>query len=347
MSAFSTSIQPTPRDQTVTITPAWRAGCPPSLINAIQDLIVSAHPHAPAYVLRPIGSALHSSGSLWSLSPQDASAAPGKKWVVKHGLYVKQEFDSLRRVWAAIGHTSQSETVPHPLALDAENRILTMSHLVVGPPLWSHLFGVGRLLRRDRAGAERAFRDTGRWLARFQRSSSSEQGPPPEIQDALDRLAQWPPLLSGLGSRLETRLREAAAKAVPGPLVLSHGDFAPRNVHCTGAGVAVLDWEMMPHGRRSPGYDLEHFRVLLDRHRLWLAVTANPARDVDEAFTGGYRESAPPVEPPANRAAVQIAARVVVLDRQIKASRRQPLRSLMTGRVGFARDIARQLESSR
>ncbi len=333
-------------DTALSITPAWRAGCPPALLGPIQSLVARSNPPHRDYLLRRIGSPLHSSGSLWSLEPRGPSAAQGSRLVIKHGLYVRQEYESLRRIWAAVGDLSHSETVPRPVGIDLENRLVAMSHLDVGATLWSQLFGVGRLLGSDELGAPRAFRQAGRWLASFQRASCSGTGRPPEIRDALERLDQWPRYLSGVRGRLQSRLRCAADKGVTGPLVLSHGDFAPRNVHSMGDGVGVLDWEMMPAGRRSPGYDLHHFLVLLGRHPLWLTMTAAPARELAELFARGYRESAPPPEPVVNRRAVRLAAQVIVLDRQLKASLRQPVRSILTGRVSFVRRIAQQLEQS-
>ena len=344
MSDFLPPHEPTVRARRPSITIQPRSKLPPSLFEPLQNLVARCCPDGRRFVLRPIGSKLHSSASLWTLDPQVPSPAGGSTLVVKHGAYAKQEYDALRRLWQAVSGTSLSATVPRPMAVDSEHRLLVMSHLPVRSTLWSLLFGSRRMLRLDHAAATQAFRACGHWLAQFQSASYATDGVPPELRQAQERLAEWPGFLRGLRDELSGRLREISAGVVPGPLVMSHGDFAPRNVHCSVNGVAVVDWEMMPLDSRSPGYDLEHFLVLLDRHRWWLALVGGPAHPLAQVFIRGYHEASPPVVPPQNRAAVQMAARVVVLDRQLKAIRRQPAWSLLSGRVGFVRDLAHLLK---
>lgn len=313
------------------------------MVRPIEELVARCCPEVGAFLLHPIGSMLHSSGSLWCLESAAHVGSSESRLVVKQGAYVDQEFASLRRLWDTVGDTALGRTVPRPVAVDLEHRLLLMSHLQLGPSLWSSIFGVQPLLRRNPDPAA-ALGHCGRWLACFQAASAKMgNGPPPEVRDALDRLTRWPGPLRSMKTRLDRLLRDAAERSAPVPLVLSHGDFAPRNVHRIPGGVAVVDWEMMSAGARSPGFDVEHFLVLLERHPLWMTLSGRSLGDLVKAFVGGYRAASPPAIPSESRRAIRLATRILVLDRQIKAIRRQPLRSLLSGRVGFVRDVARRL----
>lgn len=290
--------------------------------------------------VRPLGESWLASGRLWSVDDDNGA----RSLVAKEGAYLAKEWAALKRLERLLAESPLSITVPSPILIDRDRKAMLMSRVAGTSSLWMLGFGPRALMRLNRAHAEEAFGACGAWLARFQRESVAGNGVVPEIADAQERLNAWPQRWRPLGRRLHTALRDYASGGAVTPLVMSHGDFAPRNVLAGADGVSVVDWEMVPGGLRSPTHDRHHFELALYRQRLWGRFIGGWQRMMD-AFNDGYwGHNAPAISEEADRAA-RLATAVVVLDRQLKTQRRSPVRSLLVGRSWFIAQLARRLWS--
>lgn len=287
---------------------------------------------------RPLGESWLASGRLWSVD--DGSG--GRSLVAKEGAYLAKEWSALQQLERSLAQSPLSSTVPRPILIDREQKVMLMSRVAGTSSLWMLGFGPHALLRMNRQRAEAAFGACGAWLARFQRESVAGNGVVPEIADAVDRLNAWPRPWQPLRRRLLAALRHFASAAACTPLVMSHGDFAPRNVLATPDGVSVVDWEMVPDGLRSPTHDRHHFELALYRQRLWGRCVGGWRR-LFAAFNDGYVENSPPAISEESDRSARLATAVVVLDRQLKTQRRSPVRSLLVGRSWFIAQLARRL----
>jgi hypothetical protein len=144
------------------------------------------------------------------------------------------------------------------------------------------------------------------WLAKLQRQrasvpllvaadSAAEQAWASELGRACPRQARR---LGLIAERLAKRLQRE-----PGPLVLSHGDYHPKNVLVTAVSTTVIDFDHF--GRREAAFDVGYaIAHLLSGSYLKLGALAPGAR-ASLAFWRRYEQDAPGVAWP--RVAAQIA----------------------------------------
>ncbi len=115
----------------------------------------------------------------------------------------------------------------------------------------------------DPVGTVNNVRRAGEWLARFHAVTGTDLRPLPVAFEA-EKIDHYVSQLAVLHPLLALRLRHLQHELVPllaaggaGPLVPTHGDFQPKNVHMDGERIMVIDFDraaLAPAGR-----DLGHF----------------------------------------------------------------------------------------
>lgn len=211
------------------------------------------------------------------------------------------EFAALRLVEARLGEAADER-------LEA---VRALGVLPVSNGLVMELFDsvpFHRLLARRVVGGRDAFGPTsvatlaGRWLRILHDTPSPgtlvRQGDREEIVAAFEAYGSY--LTAETGADLAGIVRSgvAAAKRLPDPLptVLSHGDFAPRNILVGRAGtIAVID--LLARWSAPPWEDIATFLVALQTNRA-NAVTrgllfGRTAQRLEPAFLAGYFGSEP------------------------------------------------------
>ena len=240
------------------------------------------------------------------------------------------EFDALRTVEARLKEADDPAFVAiRPLGVLPESGALVMEAFD-GDSL--HQFLMPRPLR---SGSElrpsSLARAAGRWLRILHDTPPSNQvvrqGTREEIVDAFIAFGSF--LAGETGSRRFEPVIEAgiaAARRLPDPLptVITHGDFAPRNILVDGSGrMAVID--LLARWQAPPFEDLAGFLVALQTSRINAAtrglVFGSSIEKLEPAFLTGYYGSEP-----VPRRAIRVYELLLLLDKwSARASRNRTL----------------------
>jgi hypothetical protein len=191
---------------------------------------------------------------------------------------------------------------------------------------------------------------TGNWLGTFQ--GDAYDGAlgllADEIPDLSHRLSELPWFSETEKARVAEIVAKASNDLGPLPVVISHGDFAPRNVLYTDQDILVIDWEMVPERLRAFLFDVHHFEICLSKRTGGIFRSGHVIDAGGRGFAEGYAASSPfkgLIEPMWRP--VRLVVLVTVLSRQFRASRRQPAIAALTGKKKFmlslSQEIRRQL----
>jgi len=248
----------------------------------------------------------------------------------------KLELDALRTVEARLAEVGDPGfQAVRALGILPESTALVMEAFD-GKPL--HRFLVRRPFRSDPALRPSALaRAAGRWLRILHDTPPSRQavrqGTKQEIVDAFGAFGSYLAAETD-ASHLETVIEAGveAARRLPDPLpvVLTHGDFAPRNILVDGSGrLAVID--LLARWQAPPFEDLAGFLVALQTSRANAATRGllfgRTIARLEPAFLSGYYGSEP-----VPRTAIRVYELLLVLDKwAARANRNRTLRGV--GRI--------------
>lgn len=232
--------------------------------QAIAEAVLAEAPPLPAPaagVVRSIGGeVLHASRSRpvvrWVVSEYGAAGGAVERYTIVGKVYGKGDgaaaHDLLRHL-SARGFDGEY-AVPAPLGYLPARRLLLQSEAPSGT-LYDRL--------TDPVGTAADVRRAGAWLARLHAVTGTDLRPLPaafeaeKIDHYVSELARLRPQLAWRLRGLERDLLPLLATAGAGPLVPTHGDYQPKNVHLDAGRIMVIDFDraaLAPAGR-----DLGHF----------------------------------------------------------------------------------------
>jgi hypothetical protein len=230
--------------------------------QAIAEAVLAEAPPLPAPadgVVRALGGeVLHASRSRpvvrWVVS--EHSALETTHYSVVGKVYGKGDgaaVHALLQRLHACGFVGE-HSVPAPLGWVPERRLLLQSEA----PAATLYEGLA-----DPAGTAHDVRRAGAWLARLHAVTGTDLRPLPAAFEP-EKIDHYIADLAALRPQLGWRLRTLQSELLPllraagaGPLVPTHGDFQPKNVHLDDAQIMVIDFDraaLAPAGR-----DLGHF----------------------------------------------------------------------------------------
>jgi aminoglycoside phosphotransferase (APT) family kinase protein len=253
------------------------------------------------------------------------------------------EFEALRTLEARLAEVGdEAFAAVHPLAILPESTALVMEEFD-GQAL--HRFLIRRPFLSTPTHRPLAMaRAAGRWLRILHDTQPTtqvvRQGTRDEVVDAF----------AAFGSYLATEVRSsdldeiirtgiAATRLLPDPLptVITHGDFAPRNILVDRAGrLAVID--LLARWQAPPFEDLAGFLVALETSRANAAtrglLLGRTIERLEPAFLGGYYESEP-----VPRDAIRVYELLLLLDKW-------SARAIRNRRIGGVRRVRERLIDS-
>jgi aminoglycoside phosphotransferase (APT) family kinase protein len=252
------------------------------------------------------------------------------------------EFEALRTLETRLAEVGDGAfAAVHPLAILPESTVLVMEEFD-GQPL--HRFLVRRPFSTSTHQPLAMARAAGRWLRILHDTPPTNQvvrqGTREEVADAF----------AAFGSYLTTELRSAdldrivrtgidATRLLPDPLptVITHGDFAPRNILVDRAGrLAVID--LLARWQAPPFEDIAGFLVALETSRANAATRGllfgRTIERLEPAFLGGYYGSEP-----VPRDAIRVYELLLLLDKW-------SARAIRNRRIGGVRRVRERLIDS-
>ena len=272
-----------------------------------------------------------------SLDPaSDTSDRPRLVTITESSERRKLELDALRTVEARLAEVGDPAfRAVRALGILPQSTALVMEEFD-GKPL--HRFLVRRPFRSQPALRPSALaRAAGKWLRILHDTPPSRQavrqGTKQEIVDAFGAFGSYLAAETD-ASHLETVIEAGveAARQLPDPLptVVTHGDFAPRNILVDGSGrLAVID--LLARWQAPPFEDLAGFLVALQTSRANAATRGllfgRTIAKLEPAFLSGYYGSEP-----VPRTAIRVYELLLVLDKwAARANRNRTLRGV--GRI--------------
>jgi hypothetical protein len=280
--------------------------------------------------------------------------------LVKRSPYAELEYQWLREVYPRLAGGPIQGTVPEPIGLLISERVVITDFfggsrnyqqaLVTGSMLrLVPKFNLGtrclRLGTRRREELIRIAGRTGSWLGSFHAAmyDGTRDLLEAECPEATKRIEEIPFFTTAEKSRIMDAIVSASKQLGPVPVVVSHGDFAPRNVLFREDRVMVTDWEMVHERKRSFLFDMIHFLVALSKFGSLPGARAT-ARACEDAFVKAYESSTPfQAEMASCLRPTRLVVLVTVLSRQFRSVRRQPVRGWVTGKRGFMRHLVEEI----
>ena len=236
---------PSPREARLAVAAAL-AAAPPAL-----PLPAGVVRHVEGEVLRP---SRHRPVVRWIVT--EASPAGTRRYPVIGKVFGRgggvEAYQLLCRLWAA-GFDGR-HAVPRPLGYESERSLLLQSE---APPRTLH-DGLG-----DLSASLPDVRRVGAWLAAFHATPDlglAELEPdfePRKVSSYTAALATHRPELAARLGEVEVAVLRGLPGAGDAPLVATHGDFQPKNIHLDSSTVVVIDFDraaLAPAAR-----DLGHF----------------------------------------------------------------------------------------
>lgn len=287
-----------------------------------------------------------SSGQVFRATVECGDGRPAD-FLVKRSPYARLERAGLLAVQRRLEGTALAGTVPRLVACFEPESVVVTDFQTGTTNLGAALLraalpGSTAVQRGELLRAARAF---GLWLGGFQAAMDDGQTAPLDtFGDLPQRVQELDVLGEGRKQQVLDALARESERLGPVPVVLAHGDLAPRNVLVTaGGGVCVVDWEMVP-ARPAPFlFDLHHCLGVLRKPRGLLDGGGIGGHAAAELLAG-YRERAPFAHL-IDRAwrPTRLLALLMLLSRQVRAQRRAPGWSRLTGRNAHIRQLAEEI----
>jgi Ser/Thr protein kinase RdoA (MazF antagonist) len=261
---------------------------------------------------------------------------------------VRFEDQSLKLLESRLSDGELRASVPHSIGLLPEESVIITDFFPATSSFHRDVLRatMPHFKRRDVTVLERQAAAIGAWLAAFQSavSENAKELLALELEEARHRLAELPLLSPSEKKRTMEIVASLSSELGPMPVLLSHGDFAPRNILFRGEKVIVIDWEMVPDRPRPFLFDAHYFAACLSKRHTDLLVTRYIIDRCMTAFLEGYSKACPYPEflQPAWRA-TRLVALVTVMSRQFRASRRSPVSSWLTRKRPFLVHLATEI----
>lgn len=271
-----------------------------------------------------------------------------RHFLVKQSPYVHLEARALTTLNLGLKDTPLASTVPQFVALlDEHSTLITdfqpdasslaAAFLRANLPSGYFVDGVPIL---------RYAHDLGHWLGRFQALlHRGEEGRVALPDDIEERLHELDILGRHRTSRFLKAFDQASADAGCLPLVMSHGDFAPRNALITPQGLHIIDWEMTPDTSQPHLFDVHHLLAILSKFRPSFPGRPPFGPQAAKTFLHAYQQASPLSQETLDRSwrVSRLLALVLLLSRQVRTSRRHQGYSFLTGRIAHIQTLAREL----
>ena len=186
----------------------------------------------------------------------------------------------------------------------------------------------------------------GTWLAQFH--AAIDEGEKVPLSDELDEVRERIQELTMFRSAEKDRVLEIISSCSrdigPAPVLLSHGDFTPRNLLFQDNAVRVIDWEMV-HDRPRPFlFDVHYFLATFARHQGRFGLPRKTANSAMSAFIDAYRSECPRKDLiDATWKPTRLVTLVTVLSRQYRTFKRRPLLATLTGKQRFMKALAHEI----
>jgi len=324
---------------------AWQSIPWPDLCAAMHSHAELTHEERCRIAIEPIGGWLSSGAVFHAVLAPKSDGGRSFHFLIKRSPYARLEARWLDTIDRKFTGTVMAGTIPRLVAFFGDHDTLVTDYragarnfgasLLRAAVLGTEVSTQGPLLALARA--------LGEWLGRFHATTHEGEvlgsGLIKELNMRIDELHS---IGFAPSSGLRAALRSGLDRLGPVPAVLSHGDFAPRNVLMTGSGVHVVDWEMVPDQPMPFLFDLFHcLGVIRKRHPLLRRQVQD--RIADEVTTG-YLEKCPfPDWVGPSWRPVRLMALLMLLSRQVRAARRGRVRSWLTGKALFIQQLTKEI----
>lgn len=218
-------------------------------------------------------------------------AAANKATVVSKGYYRGDgaaTFAAMERLWDAGFGDDVHLTISQPLAYLSAPRLLLQA-MAAGPSLYRFI--------DDPPTGVRAVRMTGRWLAKLHNTPLGD-GPVLDPGREAARLATFRDALAAACPSYSARIGRLSERVAlddqvgEAPLVPTHGDFQPKNVHVSRGRVTVIDFDRF--ALAEPVRDVGHF-VAQSMTMSYVRTGSFAAiEEWNRTFLEAYARTAPP-----------------------------------------------------
>lgn len=291
---------------------------------------------------RRLGS-LFSSGTVYRVKvkfQRDGRVMESRGFLVKVSQYAHFEEQWLGLLNARLSGKAVESSIPRLIGRVEDENVIVTDYFEGASNLHQKLLRAAIVPGSGNGPADAAAR-TGKWLGAFQEAvhDGAKGVLAEEIADAGHRLSEIPYLGDAEKQRVIEIIEQASKELGQIPVVISHGDFAPRNVLYDENEVFVIDWEMVPHKPRPFLFDVHHFGICLSKR-----ARGNFVKTCTRGFEEAYADSSPFKEliEPAWQP-VRLVVLVTVLSRQFRATKRRPLMSRLTGKRKFMQSLCREI----
>lgn len=271
-----------------------------------------------------------------------------RHFLVKRSPYAAQEAQALAVVNNKLAGTELAHTVPKLVGLLEESSILITDYQQQTTSLAIALFRAqlpgGQFLHG--APTLRYAHDLGHWLGRFQQLLDDGRSAIVEAPaDARERLYELTELGPHRVPRFFDAFEGAAVRAGKTPMALSHGDLAPRNVLIGAEGLHIVDWEMAAGPPRPLLFDAHHCMAVMNKNHFPTRSSSSVKSDAARCFWDAYTQSSPLSQAEIDRSwkVSRLHFLVIQLSRQVRAHKRQPSISYLTGRHTHIQTLIQEL----
>lgn len=268
--------------------------------------------------------------------------------LVKRSPYASLEYKWLHLVNACLENSAISASVPQVLGYIENQNVVATSFLNTNGTFHSRILHASLKRRNTKSvnGLLQAASLVGIWLAHFH--DAIDEGKVALLSDELEEVRERIQELTMLRSAERDRTLEIISSCSrdigSAPVLLSHGDFTPRNLLFQDDEVKVIDWEMVHERPRPFLFDVHYFLATLSRHQRCLGLPRKTANRAMTAFIDAYRSESPHKSlidktwTPA-----RLITLVTVLSRQYRAFKRSPLIATLVGKRRFMKTLVGEI----
>ena len=273
---------------------------------------------------------------------------------VQRTLYAKRsqlaeiEYANLMSLWEGYFHGDSINRIPRPVDCWPRWNLLLSEYIPGQSPMLPWLFRyvspVGTIMRSQ--PAKTRMQRTAEWLATFQLETidlRAEAFPVDDIDEALGDLSSNGYVPHSTRRRLVEWLTSASSTLRSKSPILSHGDFAARNILQDHHSVAVVDWEK-PLVKRHALYDVQLFLINLERRLSYPFSSHHRVEELKMAFLTRYLACVPFNIDKQQLEISRVIALIHELKVQYPAFEKRPMESALKRRGWFMRYLLSEIE---
>lgn len=266
----------------------------------------------------------------------------------KRSQFAEIEYANLMSLWEGYFHRDSINRIPRPVDCWPKWNLL-LSEYIPGqsamlPWLFRYVSPVGTIMRSK--SAKTRMRRTAEWLATFQLKTidlRAEAILVDDIDEAFSDLSSAGCVPRDTRRRLVEWLTSASSTLTSTSPILSHGDFAARNILQDQYSVAVVDWEK-PLIKRHALYDVQLFLVNLERRLSYPLSSHHRVEELKMNFLTRYLALVPFDIGKQQLEISRVIALIHELKVQYLAFEKRPMEAALKRRGWFIRYLLTEIE---